>query len=392
MIVKPLLSIIIPTKDRYEYLIPLIQLIHSFESKAIELVIQDNSNENNRIVEFLETLNCDKTKYFHNSCHLSVIENCDLAVSNSTGHFVCFIGDDDGVLPMIVDCCLWMKRKNIDSVYFNKAKYIWPDLSGKYSFSNNSATLKFSTSSVVKKVCSKKELQKVLRLGGAKMLNLPRLYHGIVSRAVLEKVKDKTGSFFPGPSPDMANAVALSLCVKNFYYIGIPIIISGSGVKSTAGQGAKHEHKGRLESKLFLPSDTVQKWTKNIPKFWSGPTIWAESLLKSLSRSASSMCEEFNYPYLFANCLVFNPEFKEVIKKTIIVYCAQEKINIALLKIQIKTCILKIYYQRFRSLISNIYHKYYVNNNDFKNLKTINEAVKVLDHETSSYKIFFKTN
>ena len=49
----PLLSIIIPTKDRYKYLKILISLIDSYNLSELELIIQDNTSDNTEILKFL---------------------------------------------------------------------------------------------------------------------------------------------------------------------------------------------------------------------------------------------------------------------------------------------------------------------------------------------------
>ena len=48
---SPLLSIVVPTKNRYYYLLKLIELVESIGSPELELVIQDNSDDND---EFLK--------------------------------------------------------------------------------------------------------------------------------------------------------------------------------------------------------------------------------------------------------------------------------------------------------------------------------------------------
>ena len=46
-----LLSIVVPTKNRYYYLKSLIKLVQSFNSNEIELVVQDNTENNSEILE-----------------------------------------------------------------------------------------------------------------------------------------------------------------------------------------------------------------------------------------------------------------------------------------------------------------------------------------------------
>ena len=128
---KPLISIVIPTKDRNVYLFKLIEyFLKSIVSDQIEFIIQDNTIDNLEILKFLENNKDSRIKYFHHPEYLSVPHNFDIGISNSSGEFVTVIGDDDGFLPWIVDVCNWMKSENIDVVLSNKPHYVWSDVSG----------------------------------------------------------------------------------------------------------------------------------------------------------------------------------------------------------------------------------------------------------------------
>jgi glycosyltransferase involved in cell wall biosynthesis len=393
---KPLLSVVIPTKERYEYLEKLVELLITFKENNFEIIIQDNSQDNSKFLSYLLKLNDHRVRYFYTKNPLSVVDNCDLAVNNSKGKFICFIGDDDGVLPSIIDCCNWMESQNVDAVYFNKANYVWPDLNGKYLISNNPGTLIIPLfTGKISAVIATEEFNAVLSYGGVDMLNLPRLYHGIVSREALNKVKANSGSYFPGPSPDMANAVALSKFLKKCFFIDLPLVISGKGVKSTSGQGAKHEHKGDLKAKSFLPKDTIQNWSTFVPKYWSGPTIWAESLLQSSKRSNISVAEKFNYAYLYSSCLVFTPEYKSIVNKKIEDYSSHFNLSRKLFKLKIAINIIHIYYRRLQSFTKNIMFKYNLlshKKSKFNNVLTIIQAVSILNNKNINVKDIFLKN
>ena len=97
------LSIIIPTKNRYETLFPLIEYLETLDTKEVEVVVQDNSKDNSKAINFLNKNKLSNVKYYYEPSDLSVIGNSDLAVKNATGKYICFIGDDDGVMPYILD-------------------------------------------------------------------------------------------------------------------------------------------------------------------------------------------------------------------------------------------------------------------------------------------------
>ena len=113
-----LLSIDIPTKNRYPYLIKLLKLIESFSFKEVEVVIQDNNENNKQILDYFEEMGGKPSyvTYVWQKDPIPISLNSDYAILNSHGEYVSFIGDDDGVSKYIVDCCKWMKNNDIECV------------------------------------------------------------------------------------------------------------------------------------------------------------------------------------------------------------------------------------------------------------------------------------
>jgi glycosyltransferase involved in cell wall biosynthesis len=300
---KPLLSIVVPTKDRYQYLNYLVDLFVSIPDKRLELVIQDNSDrQSDDFLKKLEMINDGRIKYFYHPEHISVVENCDKAILNSNGEYVTMIGDDDGFIPQLVEYVEKMSEKNMDVLLPQKAMYMWPDIVSK-NYSGNVGSVTFqSFNKQLNEINPAKELKKCLDNGGRDLYKMPRIYHAVVSRNCLNKVFKKTNSFFPGPSPDMANAVALSLLKPKTYFVKLPLIISGKGYKSTGGAGMRRAHVGRIEDIRHLPKSTADDWEKNIPRIWTGPTIYAESVIKALKRfDRVDLLKKFNFLRLYGN-------------------------------------------------------------------------------------------
>ena len=98
-----LLSIVVPTKNRTKYLMSFIELVCGFGEKDIELVIQDNSETNQEIKEFIENNNYNNVVYNYDSRTMPVIENSDLAIKNASGKYICFMGDDDLLSSRLID-------------------------------------------------------------------------------------------------------------------------------------------------------------------------------------------------------------------------------------------------------------------------------------------------
>ncbi|MCX8523532.1 glycosyltransferase [Chryseobacterium formosus] len=333
----PLLSIIVPTKNRYYYLGFLVDYFNKIDYHGIELIIHDNSNDFTDKTDFLSKLtdyNDSRIKYIFIENELSVIENSDRALLEASGEYICFIGDDDIFSKHLINYVIECKLKGIDAILPTKPSYSWPDIRSR--FYGNKLSGKFSTKEffgVEKAVDAKQILATLLKIGGCDILNLPRVYHGIVKHDLLKEIYVKTGSYFPGPSPDMANATALAILVKKMVEIDIPFVISGHSVKSTGGQGAAGKHFGEIKDIKHLPSNTASLWTKDIPFYWSGYTIYAESVIQALKRlNRFDLLEKFNFNYLYACCLVFDSSYKERINKTIKI-AKFNKINVSKAKI-----------------------------------------------------------
>jgi hypothetical protein len=163
----------------------------------------------------------------------------------------------------------------------------------------------------VRLVDAAREREEVLRTGGTSLKELPRLYHGLVRRLCLDQVRDAAGLCFPGPSPDMANAYALSYFVTRFVVTTLPLFISGNSRQSAAGQGLRGKHVNEIQGLPFLPRDTAELWNRDIPFFWSGQTIWCQSIHTAASAlgHAGEFADKNHFMQLYARLLVFHPAF-----------------------------------------------------------------------------------
>ena len=114
-----LLSIVIPTYNRYQYLEGCLRATCTIDSNEIEIIVQDNSEDNTRGLEIIQFINDNRIKYFHTKERLTVSENCSNAIEKTIGRFICFIGDDDTVCDNIIVgiVVFFLSLSNIDITY-----------------------------------------------------------------------------------------------------------------------------------------------------------------------------------------------------------------------------------------------------------------------------------
>ena len=309
---RKLLSIVVPTKDRYKYLKFLIDLVANFHSDEVELVIQDNSKDNVDFIEYLKSLQYGFIRYDHVQGQIPMSVNSDKAILNSTGEYVCFLGDDDGLTKTTIEYVKWMKHNNIEALNSASIFYFWPDYSNKSLLKRSSSIRYRRFSNNVTYTDPYKELLKVLRNGINEMGNMPKVYHAIVSREALDRVYEKCGTYFPGNSPDISNAVALSLTVKKCAKINLPLVFSGWSVYAGGGVYA-NGRKGEpsiTEVPWFRPN-VEENWNHKLPRLASPFLIWADSAMWTLKQMGrEDLYEKVNFNKLYANFVVAYPTYR----------------------------------------------------------------------------------
>ncbi len=296
-----ILSVAIPTYQRYKYLRGCLQTLITIPSNNVEFVVCDNTADNSEIIPFIAGLNDDRIKYFHHVEHLGERGNCDMAVSHTVGDYVCLIGDDDTICENMIKAAELCKCNGIEACCFPFPGFNWPDMTfeaGKEPEPN--LFFKYEATGKYHYFDSRRELKKVLSHGGGLELTLPRLYHGMIARSCFERIKEKTGFYSPGPSPDMANAVASSLESHKTIFLSDYLMVSGYGKASARGEGNRKEHFGKIEDKPWLPKDVLEKWEKDIPLIFSAETIIAQSAIQSLRTMGSLKQYKYDYPTLYA--------------------------------------------------------------------------------------------
>ena len=283
--ISPIVSIVIPTKNRYETLIPLVKGILAWNSSNIEILVHDNSDSPEFLEKFeKDQINDPRLTYIYTDAPLSMSENCSNAIIKAQGTFICFLGDDDGVLESVVKLCIWMERHNVDTANFKKASYVWPDLQSKLNnIDSKSGTLVIrSISSNLVLLNPQHELKAFMKKGLHKNYLGPVPYQGICKRNILIKVYDITESCFPSPTPDFSGLVSAGIFSQKHVYVELPLVFSGQSAKSAGGLGRRGKHVGEIADIKSLPKDSAQTWSKQLPHFWSSITVNGDSAIKTL--------------------------------------------------------------------------------------------------------------
>lgn len=278
---EPLLSIAIATRNREQYCIKTIQHILSFNSN-FELVIQDNS-ESLKIKKFVDSILDTRIQYYYEKKHLNEVDNMDLLIKRVTGKYVIMLGDDDTILPNIFSIVKWADKKNYSAVSPRTVvTYIWPN--ALYNGSQGRAIIPKSSKHILYNNGTI-QLKKLLNNGiiNYNSFCLPKLYHGIIKRDILNKVHAITGCYCGGVSPDIYTAVSTALLCEEYPVIDIPISVAGACYESATAERMRGGHRGKLSEAPQLYDKPKYQWNALIPKIYTVETIWGETALHAIS-------------------------------------------------------------------------------------------------------------
>ena len=337
--ISPLLSILIPTKNREEYAYNVIEHILSLNDDRIQLVVYNNSDTNKLEHSISQYLTDKRLNYFYNSELLSFVDNFSNGIEKCHGEYITIIGDDDSINPHVVDITEWAKNNNIEAITPSlQLIYYWPgsgvnseDGTGKLTISEITSEVKFYN--------PRNELKKLLNNGCQNYLNfkLAKAYHGVIKKSVLEEIKNRTGKYIGGLSPDIYLSVAASSILKKILVIDYPLTLSGICGKSGSADSATGRHTGKLENAPHFKGHDNYSWSSKVPSFYSVEAIWADSALAALrDLKQNELISYFNIDAISAFCINLYPQFKKEIVQNMI-----DNYNIAEDSILIKYHILK---------------------------------------------------
>ncbi len=307
-----ILSIVVPTRNRQVYCLEAVKQILSVTDEGVQIVVTDNSDENTLQNE-IASLGESRIKYEFISTRIPGVDNYAHGIEMSDGEYLCCIGDDDGILRNIIPITAWMRDNNIDAIKPGvQATYFWPKSAKEYE--SGCVGLKAVTDDAFV-VNPQEELIKFMQSG---IIDFPeaklvKAYHGIVRKELFNKIKEKTGRFCGGLSPDIYLSVALSTAVDKLVCIDVPISIFGACRASTTADSVNKINLGRLEDAPHFIGQPYE-WSSYVPRYYCGSNIWADSALHAAEEMGrGDLLDAFALDKFSGYSLVYYKQFKKEI-------------------------------------------------------------------------------
>ena len=261
---QPLLSILIPTRNRAFYLRYAIQSALNVLSSDIEVIVSENHGSDDGW-QVANSYSDPRLKVVRPSKPLPMHENWEFLLRQARGRWVTFIGDDDAVMPHCAEYLSYLDSlyPEAEAIVSPRAYYFWEQA---YTV-NDEPKCSFSISHHVRWQDSKEALR--LCLADKKQyLYLPQIYSGgFQRRSLIQRVlRLQGGHYFRSVTPDAYSAVAATLHTYRYLEVGMPMAWVGTSPHSKVVSSSKDrtsDFTGMHDIDFCINpalGDTIQSW------------------------------------------------------------------------------------------------------------------------------------
>jgi len=282
----PKFSICIPTRERHQTLPYSIRTVLAQTFSDFELIVQDNcSSEETR--KAVQEFDDGRIIYHRSTERLSMHANWEQALNLTSGDYLIFIGDDDGLQP---NCLAKLDEltegRNVELLAWLAHTYYWPNVpdvarrnhltldlrpaaAWAESFSREKALLDRSPRHAslppgVFCLDSRQLLRNWLTYSGSQVY-VPA-YHNLVARRLIERVRVRTGGvYFFNPLPDFGTLIANLYEAEEVFFYASALSMTGHAGGSSGGT------HGDLAS-----------WRRTLERFIAEAQVSPEELLPSV--------------------------------------------------------------------------------------------------------------
>jgi hypothetical protein len=221
----PLLSIVVPTRERADVLAEALAALLSLRLENIEFVICDNASTD-QTQEVVAQFGDPRLRYFRSETRISMPENFERGLRLARGRYVMTMGDDDFIIEENLLLALEKaEREDVDLVYWFRCAFYWgsyPDDRMASTFAIHSGRGQYQVDPVA-----------LLQISYAGFLNyyyMPGAYNSLISRNFLKRYLDyMRGQYFPSyvVCVDAFSALAFCSMGPSVYFQQSPAAVSG---------------------------------------------------------------------------------------------------------------------------------------------------------------------
>ncbi len=228
------ISVIIPTRERATYLKHSLATALAIPDPGAEIIVSNNFSADDTDA-VLASFSDPRLKVVNTGRRVSMRENFEFALSQATGDYLIYFGDDDGILPgQFAALKHILAAQRPDCLSWSRMSYGWksPHNKGKTGGVRFERHKLFGTPAPVDLPALTQRIVAADFLWGD---DFPALYHGTVSRDCLERLRREGGDFFRAKVPDFYFTFLAAMTGINHLHIPHSFTINGHSAASTGG-------------------------------------------------------------------------------------------------------------------------------------------------------------
>jgi glycosyltransferase involved in cell wall biosynthesis len=296
---NPLLSVIIPTRERAETLQYTLRTALDQTSKNFEVIVSDNFSQDNT-AEVVRSLSDPRVRLINPGRRLSMCDNWDFALLHAAGEYIMFVGDDDAVIPGAIDKLEVSIRATHCLAYrWPRPVYIWP-MDGKPA-----RVVELPATTQASEINLENLARLVVSMGGWRYPLIPCMYHSAVAKRIPDSIREKTGRVFHSMAPDLFMSMAVPVFAKTAIDLGYSVSVVGHSEKSNGGTSDWRDRLVILDRFIREYGDYKIHPTL-FPEIPAGVNLIPDSLLVAMDKFPDFYGGmKFNYDAMWA--LLFRP-------------------------------------------------------------------------------------
>lgn len=256
----PCFSVIIPQKNRAEYLVHTLKTCMLQDYPNFEIIVSDDCSEDDSVSVVNELAKIDpRIKLYAHQSHLGMRDNFEFALNQVKPGYVMALGGDDALVPG----CIWrmyeiLSSTNRELLTWTPAGFTYPDQEG----GKNIFYIKKQKHQGVQFIKSEDFLNKLSETFLYQIDECPMLFmKAVASTNLINRVKSRTadGSFYYCATPDGFSGVVLAGEVADYAFTNEPLSIGGSSVKSQGRNYQRTDESSKTEAKQFFKDNANRK-------------------------------------------------------------------------------------------------------------------------------------
>ena len=272
-------SVLLPTRNRLEYLRYAIETVLRQDYQNWEIIISDNCSEDD-IAGYIASLNDPRIYYVRTDTFVPVTDNWNNALRLSTGEYVIMLGDDDGLAPNYFSRMIGAMELFPDpdfvyvSAYFFAYPGVMPDSPNGFLRRDINKLLGGTKPYILDSSIARKIVDGYLNFS---MPVASNMQFSLISRRKINELSIN-GEFFKSPYPDFYATPMLFLNSSKILVYPLPMVVIGITPKS---YGFFHFNNRAAEGVNFLKNKLGEGCSTKILNIMLPGTSYNDSWLLS---------------------------------------------------------------------------------------------------------------